>query len=504
MKGKLAALALLALPGHAQTPLSAIDWLSQNPPGEAAPGPDEPLTAQTVAIPSVTVAPLEDPATRRLGLVPGRVTGLPETIWRNADGARVAQKLDRLSTLRLPAAQSLLYTLVLSEALPPSTGAVELELARIDTLIRQGALDPALALARQAGPTRNAALFERFFDAALLAGSEGEACQLLFSDSAPRARYPLQIFCAARSGDWQTAALLLNAAQGVGDVSDDQAQMLARFLDPELFEDEPALPIPAQPGALEAIMYEAIGTPLDTSALPRVYANLDLRDVAGWKARLEAAERLAASGALDSNRLLGIFTSRRPAASGGIWDRVRAIQRFETALRSGSAEAVGKTLPPALEAAQQGQFIVPLADLFAERVLAAPPAGSAGAIAAFNFVLLSGRYEQAPKAFPAPARADPLAVAIAEGRALDTTLEDPLRNALREGFAAAKADPATLDLARRGALGPAILDTLVALDQGARGDLRMLSQALATLRALGLEDTARRAALQILLLGPAW
>jgi hypothetical protein len=37
-------------------------------------------------------------------------------------------------------------------------------------------------------------------------------------------------------------------------------------------------------------------------------------------------------------------------------------------------------------------------------------------------------------------------------------------------------------------------------DRGARGNLDELTRALSTLRAVGLEDTARRAALQLMLL----
>ena len=40
-------------------------------------------------------------------------------------------------------------------------------------------------------------------------------------------------------------------------------------------------------------LHEAIGEPLPTGALPRAYAVADLRDLAGWKPQLEAAERLA-------------------------------------------------------------------------------------------------------------------------------------------------------------------------------------------------------------------
>ena len=49
-------------------------------------------------------------------------------------------------------------------------------------------------------------------------------------------------------------------------------------------------------------------------------------------------------------------------------------------------------------------------------------------------------------------------------------------------------------------MGEAILRVLVLLEDGAAGDPVSLTQALATLQAFGLEDTARRAALQIVLL----
>ena len=55
-------------------------------------------------------------------------------------------------------------------------------------------------------------------------------------------------------------------------------------------------------------------------------------------------------------------------------------------------------------------------------------------------------------------------------------------------------------MAQKGQLGEALLMTLDALHDGARGDSLGLRDALGTLRALGLEDTARRASLQILLL----
>ena len=52
------------------------------------------------------------------------------------------------------------------------------------------------------------------------------------------------------------------------------------------------------------------------------FAQADMRDNTGWKAQLEAAERLARNGVLDPNQLLGLYTEEKAAASGGVWDRV--------------------------------------------------------------------------------------------------------------------------------------------------------------------------------------
>ena len=89
-------------------------------------------------------------------------------------------------------------------------------------------------------------------------------------------------------------------------------------------------------------MREAIGEPLPTPPLPRAFANADLRPITGWKPQIEAAERLAVSGAIDENRLLGLYTERLPAASGGVWERVDAMQEFDAAYRADDPGAIAK------------------------------------------------------------------------------------------------------------------------------------------------------------------
>ncbi|MEO0390920.1 MAG: hypothetical protein AAF218_08255 [Pseudomonadota bacterium] len=498
---RLVALMVVAAPAAAQegpAPLSAIDWLSANPPTQAAPvtapAAEDPV-ADSAATPNVTVQPLDGDAPRRIGLVPSTVTGLPGTLWAATDGAAVAQRMQQLRVPRLPAAQALLYTLLLAETDPPVTAPDRLTLARIDTLLRLGAVAPALELARQAGPQNDPDLFARFMDAALLAEAENEACAILRGPAPPSTSYAPQIFCAARSGDWQTAALLIGTANAVGELTDAQADLLARFLDPDLFEGEPPLPAPDPIDPLSARLLDAIGQPGATSAWPRVYAHLDLRDVAGWKAQLDAAERLAETGAIDANQLLGVFTARRAAASGGIWDRVRALQNLQTAVATGSSEAIGKTVGAALEASIRGRMAVPVASIFGQDVLDAAPAGGQ---AAMTLALLSPHYEAAAARYPKVEA--PLARAVARGDTAQIAANGPMETAVRNGFSDAAPDTNILNTAQNGGLGLAIIETLALLDQGTRGDATALSRALATLRALGLEDIARRAGLQILLL----
>jgi hypothetical protein len=78
-----------------------------------------------------------------------------------------------------------------------------------------------------------------------------------------------------------------------------------------------------------------------------------------------------------------------------------------------------------------------------------------------------------------------------------------LLTAIKIGFLPNSADPSLLQQAKSGELGHALLNTLIMLQYGSDGDMGQLSAALGTLRALGLEDMARRTALQILIETPS-
>lgn len=496
----------LVLSGQAtaQTPqpLSAIDWLATAP--ELLPGTVllEPPVTDTGLQPEIQVTPLES-LSPPLGLVDGSVTGLPVDIWQKSDPRRLADLVARVPVKNSPAMQRLLFTLLLTEARAPA-GSPEpdtLLMARLDRLMQLGAADPTQSLVQLAGPTDSPARFQRWFDATLLTGDEDRACTALIAQPYLSRDYAAQIFCKARRGDWASAALTLEAAHALGVLPAEKLDLLDRFLSPEMFEGAAYLPQPDDPDPLTFRLFEAIGERLPTASLPRAFANADLRDVAGWKAQIEAAERLTRIGALTPNHLLGLYTERSPAASGAVWDRVAAVQRFETALGTGNAEAISKTLPDVWAQMRTVGLEVPFAELFAEQLMQiSMPDGSSDNLR-WRVLLLSELYEDAAQSVPDGPEANAFLAALATGNPDRTLSPSPMADAIAEGFTRSAPIPSEIRTLLNGhRLGEAILETMQMYAHGARGNLVDLTAAIAVFRHVGLEDTARRAALQLLIL----
>ncbi len=494
-----------AAQAQTQKPLSVIDWLTDPP--ENLPGTVllEPPVTQTGLQPDVQVTPLEA-LSPPLGLVASSVTGLPVDMWQGSDPERLAELIARVPVKSNPAMQRLLFTLLLSEARPPSGSSTQdiLLKARLDRLIQLGAADPVQSLVQLAGPTDTQDRFQRWFDATLLTGDEDRSCTALIAQPYLSRDYAAQIFCKARRGDWASAALTLEAAHVLGVLPDEELALLDRFLSPELFEDAEYLPQPDDPDPLTFRLFEAIGERLPTTSLPRAFANADLRDVAGWKAQIEAAERLTRIGALTPNQLLGLYTERSPAASGAVWDRVAAIQRFETALDTGNSEAITKTLKAVWSQMQTVGLEVAFAELFAQRLAPLTLPDEAAENLRWRIILLSELYEDAAHIEPDGSDDNAFLAALAMGDPSRADAPTPLADAISEGFAWSAPIPSDINaLLDNNQLGEAILETMQLFAQGAKGNLVDLTAAVAAFRRVGLEDTARRAALQLMILNGA-
>lgn len=323
-----------------ETPLSAIDWLSQSievstdkTPTAALPGP-------------VSVMPLRTPET--IGyLSPGSV-GLSNDLWLASQSGDLVELLRAMpEDLPLPLRDALADLMTLNA--PARDPDRKFLLARIDTLLALGRIDAARRLIDSAGAD-DPAVFRRSFDIALLSESEDAGCELLQQHPDLSPTYPARIFCLARLGDWHAAALTLGTAVALGEVTEEDAAILSRFLDDG---EGDLLPPPRRPKTVTPLvfrMYEAIGEPLSTRGLPLAFAHGDLRHHNGWKTRIEAGERLYRVGAISGQTMLDLYVERAPAASGGVWDRTRAVQTWYQSKasqeRTAAARVAAETLAP--------------------------------------------------------------------------------------------------------------------------------------------------------------
>ncbi|MGC1487247.1 MAG: hypothetical protein WA784_05600 [Albidovulum sp.] len=493
------------VPVWAEAPLSAIDWLSQSvatPASLARPTTQADPNSGRAALPApITVTPLANPGVTAVGLISAQRAGLPRDLWGPSRSTDIARLIRAEQPDTLPAVRQLMNTLLITELSPPHDGdpTGALFVARIDKLLDLGALDPALALLELLGKP-NAESFRRWFDISLLLGQEDRACEVMAETPQIAPTFPARIFCLARGGDWDAAALSLRTGQTLQTIDPEMGALLERFLDPELFEGEDDLPLPARPSPLVLRLMEAIGQPLPTTTLPVAFAQADLRSNSGWKTQIEAAERLTRMGAIPPNRLLGLYTERRAAASGGVWERVKAVQALDDALKSGDPAKIGAALGPVWSQMVKMELEVPFADLFGAELASADLSGPAGSLA-FRIGLLSSGYEKIAITRSPANPAEAFLIGLAKGDLSGIRPPDQLGVAIKAAFATkAVPDEGLRFLLSEDKLGEALLKAIDKATKGASGDLRDVTNGLALLRQVGLENTARRTGLELMLL----
>ncbi|NSX55358.1 hypothetical protein [Parasulfitobacter algicola] len=494
--------ALFGSTALAEAPLSAIDWLSDSLAISVEPplGGAEPPVSAGAGIENVSVMPLDVQTPDAVGLLPTSVTGLPPELWGSSDGDTLSQLILLTPAPRLPALQDLMNMLLLAEVNPPMDADFEpkLLLARIDALLDVGAIDAAKALLERAD-TKQPDLFRRWFDLALLSGTEDAACEALRDKPGLTPSFSTRIFCLARNGDWSAAALTLETGVALGQIDQAEEDLMVRFLEHEETDHIIATPPPSRITPLEFRIREAIGEPLPTTRLPLAFVASDLRSNTGWKAQLEAAERLARVGAIPENQLLGIYSDRRPSASGGIWDRARAIQNLDKALTDRNAKAVQSTLSTAWAAMQQADLEVAFANLFTDQLMGLKVDKPTKSLV-LRIALLSDSYEAAANQMEDNDAETRFLKALARGELQTATAHNTTAAAVKDAFTDNSLPEKFVPMLREKRIGEAILRAIALLDKGAGGDMAQVTQGLKVLRSVGLEDTARQAALQLLLL----
>lgn len=502
-------LGLLAGSALAQ-PRSAIPWLSQSIVLTAAPPPPRASStgAPTVTDPdAITTTPLGEVSRDAVGLLSPAQTGFSRDLWGPTTAAQAHDLLLSQGGDGVPEAIALFRRLLLAEADPPpgSDATSSVLIARIDRLLEMGALDEANVMLEIAGPN-TPELFRRWFDVGLLIDHAQPPCEALRGNPALSPTLPARVFCLARGGDWNAAEITLTLGRGVGSIPPDQERLLARFLDPDLFEGEPDPPVPDPLTPLDFLLREAVGLPRPPGNLPLAFLRGDLGEHVPMRTRIESAERLVLSGATPYSVLFEAYRAGKPAASGGIWDRANATQSLDAALRTGAPAGISDHLFAAdltlgargLRVALAREYSPALAGLDAAAL------SDEARQSLFELLLLAGDSAAAKRAAgPAPdARQEALLAIAGSGTTAALTGDDRLRAALDGLSERAPADERERRFSAQiaeGRQGASILAALDLVTAGASVDPPALRAALFTLRRAGQDASARAIALETLL-----
>ena len=490
---------LLANSGLAQPsePLSVIDWLSDSVTPAQLPDTTskEPATATSAKPAAVQVTPLDRPTPDAAGVFAPSLLKLPDTMWSFSDEQTMVDLVSSIPNPQIPALQDLLVTLLLIEAKEPfgATAQGRFFLSRVDKLLEFGRLEEAGALLSST-QLNSPEIFRRRFDVALLTGTEDAPCNLISQTPNIAPSYSARIYCLARVGDWPAAALTLNTRRALGDLSDEDDALFSAFLDPEVMEHAGRLPDPEKVTPLVYRIREAVGESLPTIDLPIAFAHADLRSVHGWRTQLNAAERLIRYGAIEPTVFRVLFTSRRPSASGGIWDQVEAIRSLQDAVNKGELARINASLPAAYIAATELGAEALISELFANELKRYDLTDEAARIAAtMHFINSNGTPPTAPDI-------DPFLVSIANGYPQEILVTEPKQLAVQTAFNGRETPSYIKDLLDQGKVGEALVHVFSLAQSGLDGDLAAMSDALTVLRAVGLDDTARKVSLQYLMM----
>ncbi len=451
------------------------------------------LTASPLFAQDITVTSLSSINSNAVGLVSASNAGLPMDFWADAPADLIADLIAKQQRHKMPEAREFLNRLIVTELTPPrqSGTSVDMIVARIDWLLANGAVDAADALLTKAGP-HHAGMFERWFDVKLMLGQPQEACEPLKKNSAISSDLSTKVYCLAQNFDWFSAELTLVSGRNLGAIDDQRADLLSMFLDPDLLEemDTPVIQNPKDP--LEFAIREALALPRPTSGITLAQSLADLDDAAGWLAQLRAGENLARVGAIPAQYLQSLYTRNgRASASGGVWERVKAVAQLDTAIANPDPVSACRTLRRAWNVMRDAQLLHVFAALYATPLASMTLPDDCAAIQ-YNTILLHPNYGALIFDIYELIPNDDILRAVVsndfETMKSKSTIETAIKNAfLRD---------------RISLLNPAqtILTAFRDITTGTESDPQRISHVIATLLDAGFTPEAQRLALQFVIL----
>lgn len=403
-------------PGGLGTPPSLSTEPRARAPYETAPpaaGGPASVSGPGVAI---EVAPLGDVDATAAGVIGADQLGLPVDAWRGVNAEDAAELVAGLSPGASRAANVLAVDLLSAAFEPPAApalgfgGATNLLSARLAALARFGALERAVELARTAGPDKVLAARS----AALVSGADDVFCQAaLVAEVKPLDR----IYCLAAIGDGAGASLAVQATRSLGGGDEATLSLLEALAEPALaaYAQPPAAARDATPLRLAAMRRLRLPPPADFSrAAPLSLLPAATDAAAPPRARLEALERLEAAGGVSTTALRAAYEASASAESGGVWGRVEAYRRALAAPAGAFAAAARAALARAREEGREATMARLLGPAIAQRVASGAGGAALAAPEIVRAAWLAGEWDAAR----ALSGGGPVAGGAVEARAL--------------------------------------------------------------------------------------
>jgi hypothetical protein len=488
MKHLLSAVALLALgaEGMAQEPAPAP--LAPTIPRVAPRKTNEVRLIDEL----ISVSPIDKVRTDAVGLFSSETVGITADFWGESTGETLAPLIARFDTDALASVKALKMRIILAQLEAPETqrGTSDILAARLDYLIAAGALEQAEAL-RHLANASEPALYQRWFDVGLLSQRAERVCQATLQNMELAPSYAHRVFCLARDGRWFDAALTLNVGETLNLIDAADVELLQRFLDPELFHDAPPPLTAERLTPLRFVLYEALGEPRTIGTLPLAYLHADLQNRVAWRDRLEATERLVQSQAFGPGMLDFLYTEAKPAASGGIWNRVGTYQALRRALVAKDTAHLDAALSDAMTVFGGSGLLYALA-----KQLAPYWQGVMLEAAAADMHFLLSALAADGLSTPTLPRAGSEALVFISDILTDAAAAEPkspLQSAVKRGLTEVRY---TLTADRH--KGESVLRALELLEVGGTDNPANVEQVLAVLSNAGLQRDARAIAVEIL------
>lgn len=509
---RLVTIALLfCTPANAQAPLSAIDWLSEslkNPP-ESFEFRIDPAPLIPPITPEIEVTNgVGHTSPDAIGILSPSVTGFSINLWGNMSTHEVVSMLESFPNNGTPEGNRLFRRILLAQANPTFdiNQPGDILNARITRLFKMGALDEAEALVAIAQPL-SPLLFGIAFDTAILTDRTTQVCNALKAAPALSGDLSSRVYCLARGGDWNAAAITLSLGATIGAIDATREEMLVRYLDPELFEGEPDPAMPEVMEAMDFVLRESLLLPRPSGLLPLPYVYRDIGLRAPLRARIEALERLVKAGAIPSNLLFTAYRTGKAASSGGVWGRENAIQMLDKTLDGGDAEKVSTAIVEASKTLGEVGLLEALAREYGEVLakLEYTPEFEGAIDEIITLIHLSNI--TAPSWENQSERTSPLILAqniVSRAPLQVDESGDVMLTAITNALTLVSPKSANarqvLEMLEIGNQGQAILTALDMLANGGQSDPESIHTGLYVLTMAGQTAAARRIAVQILLM----